>query len=38
MTQEKLMADQKVPLLVKIGYGIGTAGDSVPYNLFFTYF
>lgn len=38
MTQEKLMAGKKVPMPVKIGYGIGTAGDSVPYNLFFTYF
>ncbi len=38
MTQEKIMTGKKVPLPVKIGYGIGTAGDSVPYNLFFTYF
>ena len=27
-----------VPISVKIGYGLGGAGDSIPYNLFFTYF
>lgn len=38
MTQEKLMTGKKVPLPVKIGYSLGGAGDSIPYNLFFTYF
>ena len=28
----------KLPLSVKLGYAVGTVGDSVPYNLFFTYF
>lgn len=28
----------KLSVPVKIGYGLGTVGDSVPYNLFFTYF
>ena len=28
----------QVPISVKIGYGLGGAGDSIPYNLFFTYF
>lgn len=30
--------NKKLPLVTKIAYGIGTAGDSIPYNLFFTYF
>ena len=38
MTQQNLMTGKKVPLPVKIGYGFGTAADSIPYNLFFTYF
>lgn len=29
---------KKLPFLVKAGYGAGTAGDSMPYTLFFTYF
>jgi len=28
----------KLPLKVKLGYGVGTVGDSIPYTLFFTYF
>lgn len=28
----------KLPFKVKLGYGIGTVGDSIPYTLFFTYF
>lgn len=28
----------KLPMSIKIGYGLGAAGDSIPYNLFFTYF
>ncbi len=28
----------KLPFLTKLCYGMGGAGDSVPYNLFFTYF
>lgn len=38
MTQQTLTIGKKVPLPVKIGYGLGTAADSIPYNLFFTYF
>ena len=28
----------KLSSFTKIGYGFGTAGDSIPYTLFFTYF
>ena len=28
----------KLPFKVKLGYGVGTVGDSIPYTLFFTYF
>lgn len=28
----------KLPFMTKVGYGSGTAGDSMPYTLFFTYF
>ena len=28
----------KLSSFTKIGYGLGTAGDSIPYTLFFTYF
>lgn len=38
MEQQKVMPNQKVPIPVKVGYSLGGAGDSIPYNLFFTYF
>ena len=28
----------KLPFKVKLGFGVGTVGDSIPYTLFFTYF
>ena len=28
----------KLSAFTKFGYGLGTAGDSIPYTLFFTYF
>ena len=28
----------KLPLKVKLGFGVGTVGDSIPYTLFFSYF
>ena len=28
----------KLPVKVKVGYGIGTVADSIPYTLFFSYF
>lgn len=30
--------DGKLPIKVKLGYGLGTVGDSIPYTLFFSYF
>ena len=35
---EVVTAKGKLPLKVKIGYVFGGGGDSIPYNLFFTYF
>lgn len=35
---DQLIQKERVPIPVKIGYSIGSAGDSIPYNLFFTYF
>ncbi len=34
----KTLSISKVPFRVKLGYVLGTGGDSVPYNLFYTYF
>ena len=28
----------KLPFKVKLGFGVGTVGDSIPYTLFFSYF
>lgn len=36
MSKEK--SPGKLSILTKLGYGAGTAGDSIPYTLFFTYF
>ncbi len=36
MEKEKKIG--KLSTLTKVGYGVGTAGDSIPYTLFFTYF
>lgn len=30
--------NNKLSFFTKLGYGIGTAGDTIPYGLFFTYF
>lgn len=30
--------ESRLPAFAKIGYGVGTAGDSIPYTLFFSYF
>ena len=29
---------KKLSFGTKLGYGLGAAGDSIPYNLFYTYF
>lgn len=32
------MSSEKLSIKTKLGYAVGTAGDSLPYNLFATYF
>lgn len=38
MTDTQIKTTGKVPFVTKLGYGAGTAFDSIPYTLFFTYF
>lgn len=38
LLMEKNIRSVKLPIKVKLGYGLGTVGDSIPYTLFFSYF